>query len=70
MSNFLVTVADLDAGGAATVPQLPEYGFWQRNARLTPTAKYSVSAMLPKYVAVNGSRSCDTRWRTVRTNQP
>ncbi len=47
--------------GVATIPQLPstEVGGWARarNVELTPTAKYSVSAMLPKYVAVNGSRS-------------
>lgn len=39
--------------------------FW----RLTPTAKYNVSAMLPKYVAVKGSLSWEIRWRTGGSDQ-
>lgn len=37
--------------------------------RLTPTAKYNVSAMLPKYVAVKGNRSWEIRWRTGGSDQ-
>ena len=33
----------------------------RRDERLTPMAKNSVSAILPKYVAVKGRRSSDIR---------
>lgn len=32
-----------------------------REIRLTPSEKYSVSAMVPKYAAVNGSRGPEVR---------